>query len=357
MAGPKVEAALAALQSGEQIPADIAESVGEPEQIESNVEEVQAEVEPEVEATEDEAISPNSQEVSQDVDASDEVEETEVGDTEEIVVNGKTFTIDYSDKDKLRTYAKQAGGFRKMQAERDELAKWKKSVESDYSELKNFEDTIETAYADGHIRGVAELLAGSQQAYKDWLNQEVEKEIAKRDASPAELERIELQERLDSERREREKLVKQQQREQEKRQAESERLETEKLQNQLDRGFNKWNFAGKLGDQELEQSINEMVWEKAKAEIGELPDDHKLTQADVDKAFRKAANSFRKFSKSEGRKVASQTMENTKKQAASKAAMLASKGVGVSQVNDDVKSKIKTGDIRGSFYSFLDKMK
>lgn len=356
MAGPKTEAALAALQSGDSIDAIEA---SEP-QVEETSDEVveQVDSEPELVESSDEAIQDESQEGDLSEDASEGDDDTvENPDVEEIIVNGRKVELDYSNREQIKKYAKQAGGFRKMQAERDDALKWKKEVEPELSELKKFESTIEGAYEDAGIEGIARLLAGSETAYQEWKDREVQKELAKMNATPAELEKIELQEQLEREKRERERLKKQREKELAEREADREKRELSDLQSKLDKGFNKWNFAGKLGDADMEESINSMIWEKAKAEIAEIPDDQELTYQMVDKAFRTAANSFRKFSKTQGRKVASESIQNSKKQAASKAALLASKGVGTAQTNDVVRDGIRKGDIRGSFYNFLDTLK
>ncbi len=355
MAGPKTEAALAALQTGGDISNIEVDAVVETEvEVSDEAEQV---TDPAPEPEGEEAIQSESQDEVTSEDVSETEEDGEPGSVEEIVVNGKRVKLDYANREQIKKYAKQAGGFRKMQAERDDLINWRKEIEPELKELKQFEQTIEGAYSDDGIAGLARLLAGSETAYNEWLDAEVQKELKKQNATPAELERIELQEQLEKERKEREKLRRQAEKEREEREQFKEQKELTQLQTKMDRGFNKWRFAGKLGDAELEESIDSMVWEKAKAEIAEIPDEVELTAALVDKAFRKAANSFRKFSKQEGRKVASKSIENSKKVAATKAVAMASKGVSQSQDSDEVRNRIKSGDIRGSFYSFLDKLK
>lgn len=343
--GPKAEAALAALQSGNII-----------DDVTTEVADIQVESEPEQVDTTEDTIQDGVQESTNvaDVLEGDETSEPQTeSDVEEIVVNGKKLKLDYSDRDTIKKYAKQAGGFRKMQVERDSLKVENQITKAELAELKRFETTIESAYADDGFEGLARVVAGSQEEYQKWLSGEVDKEIAKRGASPQELEQIEMREQLQRERREREKLQREREQEREERTKFQETQEIAKLQSNMNASFDKWRFSGKLGDSELEDSIDSMVWEKAKAVIAQIPDDQQLTKRDYDNAFRQAANSFRKFAKKEGSTVAKGQIENSKKLAATKAVALASKGPAVSNTNEEVRNRIKSGDIKGSFAAFM----
>jgi hypothetical protein len=342
MSTSRTEAALQALMSGTDI--DMA------------VEAV--DTAPQSETTEEPSIQPEqdeveSQETPNPESDSDEASSPESSESEEVVINGRRVKIDYSDKEQIKKYAKMAGGMRKFQAERDQLKTKLETIQPEYEELKNTWGSIESAFAKEGIEGVVRVIAGDEAAFQKWEEDRYNRRRAKEDASPAELERIELEEKLAFERKQRERIENETKAEREKREAEGERQEVQKYQNLMTPAFNKWRFTGKLGDSKLEADIDSMVWEKARVALGELDESIDLTPRVVEREFKRAANSFRRFVDTETKKKVSSAIQSKKKAAQESAQMVASNGFNAPSNEQQARELLKGGDMKSALFKFL----
>lgn len=338
--GTPIDDALAAADSGNEVNAGV-EEAAEPQETE----------------VEESTIDDSGEEASgEDVEENAEESESLGGDVEELLVNGRKVKVDFTDREKLKTYVKMAGLARKKQAEADTISRELKELKPKYEESLKFEQAIENAFNSEGIPGLINLVSGEDGAYEKWFTQEYERRRAKEDATPAELERIELQEQLERERKQRERIQREREEELNRSKEERSRNEQVKLENMMHPAFNKHRFAGKLGDASLEADVDSMVWSRAINAIGEIPDDVELTPRLVEREFRKAANSLNKLVERQTKSKVSTAIQNKKKDAASKVAIAATKGQQATNVNDEMTKAIAGGNLKDAFNLFRSKL-
>lgn len=351
----KTAAARDALVSGGDL--DAAVAAVEQESVEEAV------VEPQDQLEEESAIQSDEQDVQPETDVEETNEEAELPesaesvesdpDVEEIRAGGKKIKIDYKDREKTKRAYKMAAGFRKMQVERDSINSKYEEILPKYEEGLKFEQALEDSLATGGIEGLVSLVLGSEEEFQKWDEARYERRRAKEDASPSELERIEREEAFEKTQLELKRLREERENEKERRQRENEEAEANKLKNLLNPAFNKWRFAGKLGDAALEADIDSMVWSRAKSALNQLPESVELTSKVVEREFRKAANSLRRFTEREANTKVASSIQNKKKEAATKVAMAATKGVESASNEDAMRAEIKKGNFRAALGHFL----
>ena len=193
--------------------------------------------------------------------------------------------IDYSNRDHIRKAYQQAAGMRKFQAERDKARKELESVQTDLQGV----NALNEAYAKGGVPALAELIGG-EGAWKKLISKELAKAQIREHGSEDEVRELERQESAERERRELEALRRE--RDEFLKQAEQERKSSEAARTtaMIEPAFNKYRFAGKLGNADREHVLDRMVWRDAREELSALVENGtELTPALVEREFRKAA--------------------------------------------------------------------
>ncbi len=294
-----------------------------------------------------------------------EVKDEESGEESDSTIREVTITdhkgrrkikVDFSDHGKIEKYIQLAAGFRKMQAERDQLKSQSGKLPEDVSSKLSSLDKLEEAWSGGGRQGiinVIDMLAREQGGYGDFIKTEYERMRTKEGASPSELERIELQERLDAESREREKLMRQMQEREERTNKQAEEADRQQLRASINPAFEKYRFDGKLGDPSAEASLDEAIWLKGIAELKKLPDDVELTDAVADKVFRDISARYRKMFKTQATKKVKQAVTNQKKAAGEQAAVKAMKGIKSNASRDEFRDNMKSGNWGDALASVL----
>ena len=112
----------------------------------------------------------------------------------EVTIDGKVsrVKVDMSNKEQLRkavVASVQAKHF--MAQQKVQHAALAKQVE-DLKDAHTSFGEVEKAFRSKGIEGLVDLMSNKEGAYKDFLQKQVQKEMLRRDASPAELERYEL---------------------------------------------------------------------------------------------------------------------------------------------------------------------
>ena len=368
--GEELFASLWNQKSGEESQESASENSGLPESETSSVEETaESSISP-MEAFEqlgesdeensEEGIAASEEEASDESnllsDADQASKDSVNSDIETVMVKGpegrKTkLSIDYSDKKAIKNAFIKAAGMRKFQAERDEAIKKSKATVEEFEALKTDFGKLEAAFQEHGAKGIVELLGGVE-AWEDAVNKENEHREYVANLSSEEKYQLELQKRdeqynkqLTAERQQRESF--QQQIEQEKEQA-----EIRALQSKLEPAFDRYRFAGKLGDPETENLYDEAIWTKVRGRLSEYPDEVELTQAMIDKEFRAVSSAFRKHIKSQTEKQLKKTVENKKAQTAQRVQMAAKKGLSGQSTQRKILDSIKSGNLTDALNFF-----
>lgn len=289
-------------------------------------------------------------------------EQEALPDSEEIVVTDdagrRKLKVDYKDRVKIKKAFELAAGFRKHQAERDRAIARAKELETivpEHTDLKKTMSALEQAFDKDGVAGIVNLLAKKPGSYEAFIEAEIARRDRKANASPAELKQIELEERLERSERERAAKDKEVQEYLEKGKTERELAEKRSAEAVLHPTFNKYRFAGTLGDEALEGRLDSAIWEQSRAELSKLPDDVEITPAMVDKTFREIAGSFRKAIKGQAEKVTNQTLAARKVNASEAAAAAATKSTPrTSQTaRDGLVANMKKGSLKDSIMDAL----
>jgi hypothetical protein len=277
-------------------------------------------------------------------------------DIEEVFVKGpegrkQKVKIDYSDRKATKQAYVKAAGMRKFQAERDAEIKSHKATRDEHVALKDDFDKIEKAFEASGAKGIVELIGGSE-AWQKAVDEELNHRDYVSNLSADEKYQLEIEKRdkqyqtqLNAERSKREDFQKQIE-------AKEEQASLQQLESKLHPAFDRYRFAGKLGDTVTENLYDEAVWSKVKQRLGEYPDTMELNQAVIDKEFRTVSNLFRKHIKTQTEKQVKKTVENKKVETAKRAQVAATKGLRGSSAQRQILESLKSGNLSSALDLF-----
>ncbi len=133
---------------------------------------------------------------------------------------------------------------------------------------------------------------------------------------------------------------------------EKEQAEIRSLESKLQPAFDRYRFAGKLGDEATENLYDESIWIKVRGRLSEYPDEVELTQAIIDKEFRTVYNAFKKHIKVQTEKQLKKTVENKKAQTAKRARVAAKKGLSGQSTQKKILESLKGGNLTDALSLF-----
>lgn len=298
-----------------------------------------------------------SQAEGEDSDVVSADNEQDTQDIEEIFIsdaNGRRkIKVDYSDRNRIKKAYQMAAGMRKFQAERDRYKARAEKLEPEYKDLKESWSALESAFESDGIKGVVNLLSGKETAYDEWEESLYQTRRAKEDASPQELEQIELREKLARQEREAKRLARMMEERDQMTAKQREQADRIQLESQIHPAFEKYRFAGKLGDQELEQSIDEAIWAKTINALQQYDDDVDLTPRLIDQEFRRVARTFHRAINKESDKKATKAIESKKKSAKEAIQKKAVGNMKSSGAVDEFNDALSQGNLTSALSSWL----
>lgn len=278
-------------------------------------------------------------------------------DIEEIMVKGENgrkqkLKVDYSDRKAIKQAFLKASGMRKYQKERDNAIKSARDLTEKYESISKDFNKLEKIFESGGIKGLVEQLGG-EGAWSKAVDAELEHRNYVDNLTPAEKYQLDLQERetkyqkmLEAEKQKREEFEKQiQQREEES--------AIRKMEAQLHPSFDRYRFAGKLGDEVTEHQFDTAIWNSVTRRLQEYPDDFELTQSVIDKEFRTVANNFRKYINNQAEKKVKSTIERKKADAGKRAQIAVKKGMTNNEKNRKFLDDMKRGNMTDALKSVL----
>lgn len=275
--------------------------------------------------------------------------------------NGKTkVKVDWSDRESIKRAISLSVGARKWQAERDQLKAKYESTAKEAGEYKDSWTQVESAFKREGVAGLVDLFEGRQGAYEEWRQREVDKELMRRDASPAELERLEMMERIEKLQRESSRTKQEAEARESAAKAAEEVAVRERLEASINPAFDKVRFAGTLGDQALETRLDKGIWSDAMDQLAEVEEQYgpqAVTPALAARIFKESAESVRKAISLQSKKEAAQATEQrrveaqTKVQAATTSAARTSQGRQADMA--EFKNNLDTGNWADAFRAAL----
>lgn len=271
-------------------------------------------------------------------------------DTEELFVKGvdgkrQAIKIDYTDRESIKQAYLKAAGMRKFQLERDKASTDLKKVQGDFTKLKADMDKLEDIYSKEGVRGLVSKLGGDDQ-----LKKLVEEEVKHREylgsLTPSEKSSYEFKQQQETAMKKASALEESYRLKLEQIEQKEDQAVTRSLESRLHPAFDRYRFAGKLGDDLVEHQLDETVWNQATKRLSEYPDDVELTQALVDREFRAVSQNLQKVINVQAEKKVQKTVDKKKAEAANTAQVTAKRGLSEnSTAKDKFINSIKDGDI------------
>jgi hypothetical protein len=265
----------------------------------------------------------------------------------------RSVEINWADPKVRKAIAERAAGMRKFQVERDQANTKLKEIEPDAS----LGSRLRAAFEKSGVEGVfAEFRDGDRlldeaiarrAAHKEWwakatpeqkaayeARQDKERESAR--AAAAEARAAELEK---------------------KRAEEQAAADQARVTSAFEPAFEKFRFAGKLGDANLEERLDRQLFAVARDLIAEelesLPDGAEIDTSFVAKKVREQAEVLRSAISKRADKVVSKKIETAKRDATSKAQATVKASMTKSKNDDPVRGAVQKGDMRGALKAWL----
>ncbi len=279
------------------------------------------------------------------------------GDKEVITVTDnkgkRQITVDFNDRAKVKKAFELAAGARKWQAERDTAAKKATELETKLSDLQRRWDLLEGAWREEAEDGVIKLLSDGKRNVDTVYKERAEREAQKLSASPAELAKMEFEERLATEQKARQKIEKEMESFKESITKDKTAAEEKVRESVVNPAFDKYRFDGKLGNDEQELMLDEMMWTRAGKALDEysaqgIP----LTPALVEREFKKMQVALASMVKAKVDKQVTETLEKKKVAATESAQRKVTQGFKRGKDEEEGRNLLASGDIRGFFSNF-----
>lgn len=305
-------------------------------------------------ASGDEESTDSSLSVKNQLDSKNK-SKTETLDIEEVRVKGpdgrkQKIKIDYSDKQAIKQAYLKAAGMRKFQLERDSIKKEYSELQEKHQDLTTTWDSMEKAYSEQGAAGVLELLNVDLDSF-------IEDQLKHREylsnLSPVEKQRMELEQKqaewqakLEHEKTQREIY-------EERIQKQEELAETKRTESMVVPSFDRYRFAGKLGNPTLEAKADKMLWNEFQSLVEDLDDNAELTQAMIDRTFRNASKELSQLFGKQADSAAKSTVARKKQEAAKRVQVAATRGGQASDSKKKFVNDIKGNNFTDAFRAFL----
>jgi hypothetical protein len=251
--------------------------------------------------------------------------------------------VSYKDKEKIKQAYLKMAGMQKFRTERDLERASKAELEKKLAALSGDFDKLNSLFQEKGAKGLFEQLGGPGAFEKA-----IEEELAKREQlasmSPEEKMQLQYQEKEKSHLQEKSNLEKKYQEMLAKIEAEKEEASTKSLESKLVPAFDKYRYAGKLGDAVAESKIDKAIWREVMENLAELPDDTKLTSALIEKEFRTASSIYSKMVNSQVESKLKETVTKKKEDAAQRTQLAVKKGLASNTVNQEIEDDVKSGN-------------
>lgn len=307
-----------------------------------------------------ESDSQSTEQPEQDLqgDASTSPEVSGEEDIEEIVVRDdqgrRKVKVDWNNRDDIKKKLKLAAGARRWQSERDQARSQLKKLE----EPAKLMGELEEAYQTRGVEGVIDRIEGREGAYQDYINKQIERHQLRENASPQELALLDKQEAYEKQQARLKKLEEDHRRIQEEQSSKEAAVQERELRNTVEPVFNQYRFAGKLGNPDQEQMLDQMVWSSALKKLEPYEDrGDEITSDMVRRAFRSSSNSIRKMINLQSEKKVQKVIKKKKQDATEHAQRTMQRGQAQSKDGADMKDMLRKGDLSGFIKQYASRLK
>jgi len=217
---------------------------------------------------------------------------------------------------------------------------------------------FEKAYGEGGVKGIralVELLEGPE-----GLDKFVQEYSAEKDRwesmDPDERTNVIRQQEIESERSKVSKLEQEYKAKLDELTARQEQAEVKTLESKLHPAFDRYRFAGKLGDPVAEHRYDTAIWNQAMEALEQYPDNVELTPAMIEKEFRNVAQAFGKVINKQVDSKVQKVIRKTKEDATRKAQATVSKTMQTSSAAEQFQRDVRSsgsGNIANALRSLM----
>lgn len=277
---------------------------------------------------------------------------------EEVFVKGadgkrQAVKVDYENRDLIKRAYMMAAGFPALTAKLGTTNSKYLALEKEHASLKTDMDKLESVYKDGGLKGLAKAL-GREEDIKKLVDEELRHREYIASLSPDEKYRLEVKQQQEAADRRAAELEAKYTKKLQEIEAKEEQAATQSLESRLHPAFDRYRFAGKLGDEAMEHMLDETIWNQVvNKRLVDYPDDVELTQAIIDKEFRAVAQNLQKVINTQTEKKVQKTVDKKKVEAMESAQLTAKKGLATSGEAEKFKENIKSGNFTDAIASFM----
>lgn len=283
-------------------------------------------------------------------DSTPESKQVVEGDEEVVEIDGKEVKINYKDKDSIKeTFRKVKSfekGMRKFQTERDSERIKNKELSEKLAERDRLWSKIEEASSSNDFNTLFKIMTAGRMDFDSFLSQQMERAELRRNATPEEIAQLDKNDELESVKR---KLAEKEAKVDEilKKFSEKEEIaQVKELETKINPSFIKHRFAGKIGDKDAEQQLDEMLWSKVLTKL-ESYEEADLTPENIEQEFKQTASIINKVINKKAQDEVKATTETRKKQAKEAAAIQQVRGNVGSDMKKEMAKRVREGDLTG----------
>lgn len=206
----------------------------------------------------------------------------------EVAIQGedgnKMLKVDLSNKENLSKIVSKAYEAKALAKQLDQIKNEHELIKPKYTELKQVMDKIEEAGQEG-VHALVDLLLNEKGAFDRLVQEKVEERSFYETATPEQIEAFEAKRELEKYKN-KDKIKSEREAKASEQAAKiKEEAEIAQLTTTLNTAFLKNSVSGEFEDEEFEDSINEMIWSKAKQSIAQFPEGVAITQKLAEKEF------------------------------------------------------------------------
>lgn len=266
-------------------------------------------------------------------------------------------SIDWTKRDEIiREVSKARGLLPKLQSQRDQFKTKLAEMEPKYEELNKTVEGFREAYAADGAMGVLKILADDEDELSAMLDSIYEERHASLNQTEEERREKELAKLRKEQETKAERMERELQEMREKAAKEAEERQLREEERSLQRVYSKWEF--KLKDRDMQEEINDMLWDRATARLDRLASEGvEITDAVKEAQFRLAKQSLKKFAQSSAKSEGKRAVDTAKSRAASIVTSASGSGATTDQETQAALKKAMKGSDGVNFASFFNNVR
>jgi DNA-binding protein YbaB len=264
----------------------------------------------------------------------------------------KLVKVDLNDKDKLSKIITTAHEAKKIKSELSSIKAEHELIKPQFEELQTVMNRIEEAATEG-VHALVDLLLNEPGAFDRIVQEKLEEKSFYETATPEQIEAFEAKRELEKYKKRENTLSEKAKKEAEKANKAKQEAELAQISASLNNAFLKNSLNGEFNDPDLEDSINEQIWAKAKQSISQMPAEVKVTQKLAEAEFARWKKHYMDIYSRNLVKKTAEAVDKKKEEAQAKVSTTVKQQTSRPSQNDKVNKAVKEGNFVGAFKSLF----